>query len=274
MLKAHLRRILGDNGVKLFKKLTGRFQFDESRLIHEVFKDRPQGGVMIDVGAHFGTELAMFASSGWKVLAFEPDIENRKHLEASFGSSPNVIIDTRAVAEVAGEELAFFTSDVSTGISGLSAFHESHSQTQTVTTTSISEISKDHKLSSIDFLKIDVEGFDFSVIKGIDWDGLTPDVILCEFEDAKTRPLGHSSNDVFNYLLERGYCVTISEWRPISEYGQSHNWKGFCKRPKELDPNGWGNMIAFRDRPEFAELALANIEKLARRVFPKQFKSP
>ena len=133
---------------------------------------------MIDVGAHFGIELAMFVSSGWKILAFEPDTKNRKQLQTSFGRNPAVTIDVRAVTETAGEELAFFTSDVSTGISGLSSFHQSHVQTQTVKTTSIAEIVKEYALTHIDFLKIDVEGFDFSVIKGIDWENVTPDVIL------------------------------------------------------------------------------------------------
>src|SRR3546814_15144947 len=72
-------------------------------------------------------------------------------------------------------------------------------------------------ISRIDFLKIDVEGFDFFVIKGIDWDGVTPDVILWEFEDAKTLPLGYSSRDAYSYLVHKGYQVTISEWHPIGE---------------------------------------------------------
>src|SRR3546814_9887732 len=148
---------------------------------------------MVDVGAHFGIELAMFAGLGWQVYAFEPDPKNRRQLVTSFGNHPRVAIDARAVSDVAGQELSFYTSDVSTGISGLSAFHDSHIETQKVVTTTIADYVAEQAIARIDFLKIDVEGFDFFVIKGIDWDGVTPDVILWEFEDAKTLPLGYSS---------------------------------------------------------------------------------
>src|SRR3546814_10201422 len=178
MVKARLRRILGDGGVRLFKKLTGRDQFDECRLVQQVFKGHGRDGVMVDVGAHFGIELAMFAGLGWQVYAFEPDPKNRRQLVTSFGNHPRVAIDARAVSDVAGQELAFYTSDVSTGISGLSAFHASHIETQKVVTTTIADYVADQAIARIDFLKIDVEGFDFFVIKGIDWDGVNPDVIL------------------------------------------------------------------------------------------------
>src|SRR3546814_10789692 len=130
---------------------------------------------MVDVGAHFGIELAMFAGLGWQVYAFEPDPKNRRQLVTSFGNHPRVAIDARAVSDVAGQELAFYTSDVSTGISGLSAFHASHIETQKVVTTTIADYVAEQAIARIDFLKIDVEGFDFFVIKGIDWDGVTPD---------------------------------------------------------------------------------------------------
>src|SRR3546814_13453149 len=94
---------------------------------------------MVDVGAHFGIELAMFAGLGWQVYAFEPDPKNRRQLVTSFGNHPRVAIDARAVSDVAGQELAFYTSDVSTGISGLSAFHASHIEKQKVGTTTIAE---------------------------------------------------------------------------------------------------------------------------------------
>src|SRR3546814_8090757 len=77
MVKARLRRILGDGGVRLFKKLTGRDQFDECRLFQQVFKGHGRDGVMVDVSAHFGIALALFAGLGWRVYASEPDPKNR-----------------------------------------------------------------------------------------------------------------------------------------------------------------------------------------------------
>ena len=53
-----------------------------------------------------------------------------------------------------------------------------------------------YALSKIDFLKIDVEGLDWNVLKGVPWDRVKPEVIECEFEDAKTLALGHTYRDI------------------------------------------------------------------------------
>lgn len=131
----------------------------------------------------------------------------------------------------------------------------------------MSEIVREYALERIDFLKVDVEGFDFFVLKGVDWDGVVPDIIVCEFEDTKTRALGYSLNEMIVYLRERGYCITLSEWLPITEYGGQHCWKRFTGDVADIDPKGWGNLIAFRDRPEFAMLAADRISELKRVIY-------
>ena len=103
-------------------------------------------------------------------------------------------------------------------------------------------------ISHVDFLKIDTEGFDYFVLRGLDWDQFRPDVVVCEFEDSKTQALGHSYDSIASYLVERGYRVIVSEWKPIARYGANHMWLRYAEFPCSLqDPRGWGNLIAFRD---------------------------
>ncbi len=85
--------------------------------------------------------------------------------------------------------------------------------------TTVAEVVSRLGLTHVDFLKIDVEGFDFSVLKGVPWNSLQPDVIEAEFEDGKTVPLGHTYHDVCDFLVEKGYTVYLSEWHPIVRYG-------------------------------------------------------
>jgi hypothetical protein len=59
------------------KVLFGDANPDEIALIGKIL-DRP--GLMVDVGAHFGGACEPFLHRGWKVLAFEPDAENRAML--------------------------------------------------------------------------------------------------------------------------------------------------------------------------------------------------
>ncbi len=53
---------------------------DEIGVVHAVTRERAPG-VMVDVGAHYGSSLRPFAKDGWRVFAFEPDPANRQKLE-------------------------------------------------------------------------------------------------------------------------------------------------------------------------------------------------
>jgi len=262
-----IAKLLGPDGTRAVKRALGRLSVDEVEIVHAVFAREGKPGVMIDVGAHHGLSLGPFAKMGWRIAAFEPDNENRQRLVRDYGTMRNVSIDSRAVSEAPAEGLAFFSSSVSTGISGLSAFHESHVQSQTVDATTVALVIEDLGLDRLDFLKIDTEGYDLFVLKGVDWNGVRPEVIICEFENRKTVPLGYSFRDMHTYLSERGYRITISEWEPVVEYGHRHVWKRFTDDPATVAPDGWGNFIAFRDEQRFADLKPGEIEALSRSLF-------
>ena len=225
----------------------------ETEVISNVLENRRgPDRVMIDVGAHVGLTASFFNKLGWTVHCFEPDPANREKLVARFGEAPNVTIDPRAVSDKPAKGLAFFTSEESTGISALHAFRETHREIARVDVTTVADIVAERKLSRIDFLKIDVEGFDFAVLKGVPWERLAPDVIECEFEDAKTIPLGHNWRDIAELLRGKGYTVYISEWHPIVRYGIAHDWRRIVPYPGvDIDKDAWGNLLAFREDPGF-----------------------
>lgn len=266
-IKRKVERLLGPSGTRTLKRALRRIEVDEVEIVHAVFARERTPGVMIDVGAHHGISLAPFANMGWRVAAFEPDDENRRYLVRDFDCRPNVSIDSRAISETPAKDLAFFSSNVSTGISGLSAFHETHVQSQTVDATTVALAIAEYGFDRLDFLKIDTEGYDLFVLKGVDWGGVIPEVIVCEFEDRKTKPLGYGFRDMRDFLLERGYEVTISEWEPVIEYGRRHRWKRFTSDPDTVAMDSWGNLIAFRNSKRFADLGVGRIEKLSKSLF-------
>ena len=224
--------------------------FDETQFIAKLLTGKGAGSTMIDVGAHHGGSLRHFVGDGWKVYAFEPDPSNRQALLKKVKDNPLVVVDVRAVSDRAGEILPFFTSEESTGISGLSAFRETHQETCQVVTTTVNNICEEHQLSHVDFLKIDTEGFDWMVLKGVPWDRIQPDVIECEFEDRKTVPLGYTFDDIAQYLVDHGYSVFVSEWHPVIRYGIKHDWFRLVPYPCTLaSPDSWGNLLAFRTPP-------------------------
>lgn len=256
-------RVLGPKLVARAKDMLGRSGFDEVKLVYDVFARNGKRGVMIDVGAHHGTSLGPFAQDGWRVIAFEPDDENRAFLVEAHGFRKNLTIDVRAVSNLEENEKPFFSSPVSTGISGLSAFHQTHAQHQTVDITTLAIALPTFGISHIDFLKIDTEGHDLFVLKGLDWNAMPPSVIVCEFENHKTRPLGYTTADLVDYLTRKDYAVTISQWWPIAEYGSTHEWRRFTDDVSTVDETAWGNLIAYKREPQFEVLGVASIAAMA-----------
>ena len=219
---------------------------DEVDIVFDILQKKQ--GVMIDVGAHHGSALAKFAKIQWKIYAFEPDKNNRKILIENYGNYKNVDIDSRGCSDKEQKNVSFFTSEESTGISGLSAFVDSHIETDKIEITTLVKAIKEKSIKEVDFLKIDTEGFDYFVLCGFPWDKIKPSMIVCEFEDKKTKPLGYNYQELGNYLIEQGYKVVLSEWYPIERYGIRHKWRCFKSFPSELeDINGWGNMIAYKE---------------------------
>jgi len=224
-------------------------KLDETNIIFEL-STHMGPKTMIDVGGHSGGSSREFAKKKWNIFAFEPDPDNRKLFAKNLGHMKNVVLDPRAVGKHAEKNVAFYASPESTGISGMLAFRDTHKQVTTVDVTTVDQIIKDNNLTKIDFLKIDAEGYDFSVLKGVPWDRLHPNIIECEFEDFKTLQLGHTWRDICNYLMLRGYTVYISEWHPVVRYGVPHNWHTMRKYPCELNGEKvWGNILAFKQDP-------------------------
>lgn len=232
-------------------------QIDECRIVFELLKNKFDAGVMIDVGAHYGESLRRFAAENWTVFAFEPDPKNRAILADRSKGQSNVILSEEAVSDVSEEVVALYASDESSGISGLSPFHESHREVAQVRTVTLDDVVERHKLSMINFLKVDVEGLEMAVLRGLDFSRLLPDTVLAEFEDSKTLSMGYDVHDLCHFFMDRGYTVYVSEWFPIEKYGVSHSFRRFHRYPSDILAASWGNLLAFRNDPTTESLAQA-----------------
>ena len=232
------------------------FHFDETHVVAECFKLQGNTlGFMIDVGAHHGWASQPFVDMGWNVLGFEPDPNNRSVLEGRLGDRNNMTVVPKACSERSGETVSFFASNESTGVSGLSAFTDSHKKICDVETTTLADEILAREINEIDFLKIDTEGFDLMVLKGFPWKTHRPKVIECEFENLKTVPLGYVFEDIANYLFDMGYTVYVSEWHPVIRYGVKHDWRALKRYPAKLtEDRSWGNLLAFDSPPDEKEL--------------------
>ncbi len=228
-------------------------QLNDEEMLARYFGD--ESSVMIDVGANFGNSCDVYLGKGWTVHAFEPDPYNRSKLQEVWPHEKRLIINEEAVDDKGGQELSFYASEESTGISGLSAFTEGHKEICKVQTTTLRDYYKKAGLTHVDFLKVDVEGFDKFVLEGFPWESDRPEIVLAEFEDNKTVPLGYTIHDLAKLMEAQGYTVYVSEWHPIVKYGVSHDWRRFLKYDADLDlSKTWGNLIGFKDDPGMGRL--------------------
>lgn len=244
-----------------------KMRLNECQLIADVLGATAQPGVMIDVGAHLGSSLLPFAKSGWTVLAFEPDEVNRKALLEAVASFPDVHVSDNAVGRQIEANAAFYRSDVSSGISSLTAFHESHEPGQSVAVTTLDHIVAQTDLTEIDFLKVDVEGHEMDVLDGFDLTKIKPRAIMLEFEDGKAVGDKSAIKALADRLLHHDYHVYVSEWHKVVEYGRAHDWRQMTPYPAQLAPDSWGNLIAFREPPSERILETALHRNIAGKAF-------
>ncbi len=232
--------------------------FDESELICLYMEDK-KNGLMFDVGACYGDSAKGFLKNGWYVYAYEPDLTKIEAIKENLRDFKNYQLSQKALSDKKDKNIPFYASKQSVGISSLVAFTDTHEQLCEVQTTTLLNEIKKHKISHIDFLKIDTEGFDLLVLKGLG--DFSPDVILCEFENLKTKNLNYNTYDSIEFLQKKGYVVYVSEWYPIIRYGIKHNWKRIFKYTNQHIPDdSWGNLIAFKKADE--QKLKSSIERL------------
>ncbi|MEM7550373.1 MAG: FkbM family methyltransferase [Bacteroidota bacterium] len=247
-LKSWLLKNLSYSSRRTIASILNWNKFDEYQLIYKYLstklKKKEKGKLLVDVGAAEGEISIYFNKKNWEVIAFEPDDINRaKFTEYCEQYNCNIEIHDVAVADKKGK-LPFYTSDVSMGIKGLNNFHESHKPYKYVDIIPLKDFLNEEEISVINFLKIDTEGYDFFVLKGIDYENVQIDIILCEYDNKKTQKLGYELRDILRFLEDNGFKSVISEWYPLEKYGSGHKWKGFTQKSEDVDPDCWGNIIS------------------------------
>jgi hypothetical protein len=141
------------------------------------------------------------------------------------GGYPGVTVWPYAISDQRQENVRFFTSSVSDGLGSLTPFDPSHQSAFTVDIRTLADLFPEPL--DLDFLKVDTEGYDFFVLKGIPWDRMKPWLILCEYDNHKSVPLGYRMEDMARFLEQQGYVVWVSESAPISDSGVLPEWRVF-----------------------------------------------
>lgn len=241
---------------------------DESNIAINFFSKKFNNPVSIDVGAHMGYVTESLIKKGWNVYAFEPNPHVAKRLieiiQKHKKNGKIIKYENKCIGDTENEDLTFYLSNVSHGISSLVPFHESHEEASfKVSTIRLDNYMKKNDINHVNFLKVDSEGYDYIVLKSYPWNLDKPDVIVCEFEDLKTKKkLNYTWKDMAEYIKDLGYNIIVSEWFPIVRYGIKHKWRTFKKYPCDLeDCNAWGNFICIKDKNHYESFVKTHSSK-------------
>ena len=171
------------------------------------------GMTVLDVGAHHGfyTLLASRAvGRAGRVLAFEPSPRERKRLNTHMRINRvrNVEVESRAVGEELGTAELYLVCGTETGCNSLRKPNvEQDTVKVTVPVERLDRVLEEHGIAQVDFVKLDVEGAELSVLKG------APEllsrrprpVFLAEVQDIRTQPWGYRALDIVRHLETLGF---------------------------------------------------------------------
>jgi FkbM family methyltransferase len=153
------------------------------------FFDMTKPGFYVDVGAEGATDLSVtkfFYDKGWNGINIEPIPRLYKKLvqERSRDINLNIGIANKKgnlqFREYSGSGFSTFSETMKSTYSLESQKLTKNFKDYIVETVTLADVFRVYSLSSIQFLKIDVEGFEYEVIEGNDWTKYRPQVICIE----------------------------------------------------------------------------------------------
>lgn len=123
--------------------------------------------LVVDVGANTGewTQLALKNTTVEACLLFEPSTSALSALHQQFAADPRVEIIRAAAGDCAGQ-LSFYEEPGAGKTSTLVSGASSQGQARTVQVTTLEKEIDRLAWPTIDYLKIDAEGYDFHVLRG------------------------------------------------------------------------------------------------------------
>jgi len=191
--------------------------------------------VFIDVGANKGEwteDILALNPQAEKGILLEPNPGCMMILKNKFGSSQGIEILEMACSDQSGGSI-FFAEPDGGETSSLSSSGTNNATKIEVRVTTIDELVNERTLHHIDYLKIDVEGFDLHVIKGAS-ETLRKGIIdVIQFEYNKTwRNNGSTLYNAFSILESYGYktfCLTKKGLinLDINKYGEFYAYSNF-----------------------------------------------
>jgi FkbM family methyltransferase len=175
----------------------------------------PAEGVFLDLGAnegYFTVIAARRCGPSGHVIAIEPQLRLLPILEENIRLNElnNVRVLNLAVTDVPGEVTLHLAPNVNSGASGLYRATKYRVPTQTVAARTLAQIFDDEKLSRVDLMKVDIEGFEYEALLGSRsvFEKMRVRVLALELHPTILAKRGKKVRDIVTMLEATGYALT------------------------------------------------------------------
>lgn len=216
----------------VFKKRQDAFEIS---LMHRFIKPND---VVLDIGANIGFYseiLSDIVGNKGEVHCFEPDVTNFNYLKKRCTTLSNVKINNKAVAEKT-EVIKIYTSKK------LNVDHRTYKPDDYDEEINIDAISIDEYLNgkTVNFIKIDIQGFEMSAMKGMMNTLQSPNItILSEFWPYGMNKAGTTILEYYQLLKQFQFKVYLIENNSLIELSEDK-----VKTFMELPESNYMNIIA------------------------------
>ncbi len=187
-----------------------------------------RGEVFWDIGAnigYFSLLAAMALQNTGQVVAFEPGSQAYARLAENIALNPypNIILHKLAVTDRSGEAILYLAGNTADGGATLYGSRGEQTVEERVGAVSLDEFCPPARLKAPDFIKIDVEGAELSVLRGGAHllDRFRP-LLLLEMKEATLTASGTSKAEIQEFLQHYGYLAAYPQrrrWYPAPDVG-------------------------------------------------------
>ena len=200
---------------------------------------------IIDVGANIG-QVALLLLQYFpqaSLTCFEPSKRNYERLVENLSYLENVVCLPFALGASAGEaELHIYTNDLCNTL--VPTFREpwlEHVGVEAVKVVTLDQFAAEHKISSIDILKIDVEGYELSVLKGALWLLTNHRIRFVYAEVGFHRNRRHQCfSDLIDFMFALDY--DLCGFYEVFKDGKKNQYTAFCNALFMTRPRIFGKL--------------------------------
>lgn len=227
-VKNIIKQIIGINNIKFIKSwfpnAKKKFLLEQRRIFYSQFLKG--GSLFFDIGANYGNRIEPLIGQGINIIAVEPQEECVNFLRKKYGNK--IVVLQNGL----GEKVESKTMHISTNANILSSFSKEWidstkqsgrfkkikwNEKREIQMTTLDKLIKDHGMP--DFIKIDVEGFELQVLKGLTApvNALSIEYTVSERKNELLECLSYlnilyKTNVKFNYCISENTEFSLFNW--------------------------------------------------------------